>query len=336
MTAMNLSHYMRICAHKLLVGCAIGAGLYVATLSPTSAQSGSYPNRPIKIVVGFPAGGASDVAGRAIGQKMSVRLGQPVVIENRAGAASNIGSEAVARAAPDGYTVLFGTISLSINPSLYPKLAYDPLKDLVPVSMISSAPFLLVVNPSSPIKSVRELIAASKTSDLNYATAGNGSGSHLFTELFRSEANIKLTHVPYRGAAPAMNDVLSGQVPLTFDNIITTLPLVQAGKLRALAVSTKTRSKAAPDIPTMHESGVPGFDATSWFGFFVPTGTPREIVARLNEETLEALKDPEVRDRLLKLGAEPMGSSPEEFGHFFRNEVARWGKVVREAKVQID
>jgi tripartite-type tricarboxylate transporter receptor subunit TctC len=288
------------------------------------------------MIVGFPAGGASDVAARAVGQKLSELLKQAVVIDNRPGAASNIGSEFVARAPADGYTLLFGTISLSINPSLYPKLTYDPLRELTPVIGISSAPFLLVVNPTSPIRSVRELIDASKKSDLTYATAGNGSGSHLFTELLRSETGMRLTHVPYRGAAPAMNDVLSGQVPLTFDNIITTLPLVQAGKLRALAVSTATRSKVAPDIPTLAEAGVPGFDATSWFGLFVPAGTPRPIVDRLYRETAEALKDADVRERLLKLGAEPVGSTPEDFGKFFNAEVARWGKVVREAKVQID
>lgn len=324
-------------AGRRCVSRALAIGTLAAAALPAAwAQTGPFPERPIRMIVGFPAGGASDVAARAVGQKLAERLRQPVVIENKPGAASNIGSEFVARAPADGYTVLFGTISLSINPSLYPKLGYDPVRELTPVIGISSAPFLLVVNPASPIKSVRDLIAASKTTDLTYATAGNGSGSHLFMELFRSETGIRLTHVPYKGAAPAMNDVLSGQVPLTFDNIITTLPLVQAGKLRALAVSTATRSKVAPDIPSMIEAGVPGFDATSWFGLFVPAGTPRPIIARLYQETAEALKDADVRDRLLKLGAEPVGSSPEEFGRFFNAEVARWGKVVREAKVQID
>jgi len=332
MNSSSIAKVGRRClSHALAIGTLVAAAIPAAW-----AQAGSYPERPIRMIVGFPAGGASDVAARAIGQKLSERVGQPVVIENKPGAASNIGSEFVARAPADGYTVLFGTISLSINPSLYPKLNYDPVRELTPVIGISSAPFLLVVNPSSPIRSVRDLIAASKTTDLTYATAGNGSGSHLFMELFRSETGIRLTHVPYRGAAPAMNDVLGGQVPLAFDNIITTLPLVQAGKLRALAVSTATRSKVAPDIPTMIEAGVPGFDATSWFGLFVPAGTPRAIIARLHQETAEVLKDADVRDRLLKLGAEPVGSSPEEFGRFFSTEVARWGKVVREAKVQID
>lgn len=315
------------------------AALAFAALAPTGhAQAPAWPTKAVRVVVGFPAGGASDVAARAVGQKLSERLGQPVVIENRAGAASNIAAEMVAKSPADGYTVLLGTISLSINPSLYPKLAYDPLQDLVPVTQISSAPFLLVVNANSPVRSLADLLAAAKAapSPLNYASAGNGSGAHLFMEYFASSAGIALTHVPYKGAAPAMNDVLSGEVPLTFDNIITTLPLAKAGRLRALAVSTKSRSVAAPDIPSLQELGVAGFDATSWFGFFVPARTPAEIVRRLNEETAEALKDPQVRERLLAVGSEPVGSSPAEFGRFFRAEVEKWGKVVRAAKVKID
>jgi tripartite-type tricarboxylate transporter receptor subunit TctC len=249
-----------------------------------------------------------------------------------------VGAEAVVRAAPDGYTLLLGTISLSVNPSLYPKMTYDPAKDLVAVSMISSTPFLLVSNPNSPYKTTKDLLdgARSTAGGINYATAGNGSGSHLFTELLSSTAGIKLVHVPYKGAAPAMNDVLGNQVPVTFDNIITTLPLVKSGKLRALAVSTKTRSKVAPEIPTLDESGVPGFDATAWFGLFAPVGTPRDVVIKLNQEVAEAVKDATVNDKLLQLGAEPVSSSPEAFDTFFKGEVAKWARVVKSAKVQID
>jgi tripartite-type tricarboxylate transporter receptor subunit TctC len=305
-----------------------------------AAQPSDYPNKPIRIVVGFPAGGASDAAARAVGQKLGERLGQPVIVDNRPGAASNIGSDNVAHSPADGYSVLFGTISLSINPSLYSKLTYDPLRDLTPVTMIASAPFLLVVNPNSPFKSVKDLIGAAKAQSeskkLFYASAGNGSGSHLFTQLFTSTAGIQLSHVPYKGASPAMTDVLGNVVPITFDNIITTLPLVKAGKLRALGVSTKQRSKVAPDIPTLAEQGVTGLDATSWFGFFVPAGTPKEIVTRLSKETAEALKDPGVREKLMAVGAEPVGSTPEEFNRFYRAEVEKWRKVVREANVRID
>jgi tripartite-type tricarboxylate transporter receptor subunit TctC len=308
------------------------------SLACASAIAQSWPAQTIKIIVGFPAGGASDVAARIIGQKLAERLGQAVVVENKPGAAGNVGAEAVSKAAPDGYTLLLGTISLSVNPSLYPKLAYDPVKDLVAISMISSTPFVLASNPKSPYVSVASLLQAARSSRnlVDYATAGNGSGSHLFMELFSSTAGVKFNHIPYKGAAPAMNDVLGNQVPVTFDNIITTLPLVQSGKLRALAVSTAQRSKVAPDIPTLAESGVAGFDATAWFGLFAPAGTPRDLVQRLSREVAEAVKDPGVSEKLLKLGAEPVGDSPESFDKFFRAELAKWAKVVRQAGIRLD
>ena len=319
----------------LLLGTAAGL---LGLAAPALQAQGGYPNKPVRIIVGYPAGGASDVAARIVGQKLAERLGQAVVIENRPGSAGNVGADAVAKAAPDGYTLLLGTISLSVNPSLYPKMRCDPLKDLSAVAMISSTPFLLVSNPASPYTTTRSLLEAARArpGDINYATAGNGSGSHLFTELLSSTAGIKLTHVPYKGAAPAMNDVLGNQVPVTFDNIITTLPLVKAGKLRVLAVSTKQRSRVAPEVPTLDESGVPGFDATAWFGLFAPTGTPRDVVARINREVVEAVKDPVVSDKLLQLGAEPMSGPPASFEAFFKGEVEKWGKVVRSARITVD
>src|SRR5690606_24266797 len=235
----------------------------VLILAGLPAAYGAYPDKPLRLVVGFPAGGASDVAARAIAEKMSSELGQPIVVENKAGAASNIVSADVAAAAPDGYTMLFGTISLSINGSLYKNLPYDATRDLAPVSQLSTAPFLLVANPSTPYKSVADLLNAAaqagKGKPVYYASAGNGSGAHLFMELFTSKAGISMQHVPYRGAAPAMADVLGGHVGVTFDNIITTLPLVNSGQLRALAVSSAKRSAAAPDVPTLAEAGVPGY-----------------------------------------------------------------------------
>ena len=307
-------------------------------LAAGSALAQTWPSQPIKIVVGYPAGGASDVAARIVGQKLAERLGQAVVIENKPGAAGNIGADFVAKAPADGYTLLLGTISLSVNPSLYPKMAYDPQKDLAAISMISSTPFVLVSNPKSPYTSVKSLLDAARSGKgtVDYATAGNGSGSHLFMELFSSTAGVKLNHIPYKGAAPAMNDVLGNQVPVTFDNIITTLPLVQAGKLRALAVSTRQRSKVAPEIPTLAESGVPAFDATAWFGLFAPNGTPKNIVKRVSREVAEAVKDPVVSEKLLKLGGEPVSSSPEAFDRFFRGEVAKWAKVVQQANIRLD
>lgn len=302
------------------------------------AQETSYPSRPITLIVGFPAGGASDVAARAVAAKMGEQLGQTIIVDNKPGAASNIGADAAAKARPDGYTVLFGTISMAINGSLYKNLSYDPSKDFRAVSQLSSAPFLLVVNPQSPIKSVADLIEeARKPGNLvDYASAGNGSGSHLFTELFSSLAGVKMNHVPYRGAAPAMADVLGNQVPLTFDNIITTLPLIESGKLRALAVSTAKRSSAAPDIPTLQEAGVAGYDATSWFGLFVPAGTPDSVVQVLSRNAAEAVNSPEVSRTFKAQGSEVVGSTPEQFDAFFKAEVAKWADVVEGAGVQID
>ena len=312
----------------------VGAGL--ATLA--AAQGGAYPSKALKVMVGFPPGGASDVAARVVGAKLLERLGQPVVVENRAGAASNIASELVARAPADGYTVLLGTISLSVNPSLYPKLAYDALKDLEAVTEICSSPFLLVANAATPYRTLAELLAGAKSASgsLAYATAGNGSGSHLFMEYFTTSAGIRMTHVPYRGAAPAMTDVLAGTVPVTFDNIITTLPLYKSGRLHALAISTRTRSAIAPEIPTLQELGIANYDGAAWFGFFLPAGAQADVVRKLHEETVQSLKDPQVRERLLALGCEPVGSTPEEFGRFFRGEVEKWARVVREAKMKID
>ena len=317
----------------------LAAGSLIAALGWAGAAQAAYPEKPIRLVVGFPAGGASDVAARAIGGKMAALLGQPVIIENKAGAASNIGSDYVAKAPADGYTVLFGTISLAVNLSLYQKLSYDPLKDLAPVAQVASTPFLLVVNSSTPYQSVADLIAAAKKpSDkpIYFASAGNGSGAHLFAELFNSQAGIKMQHVPYRGAAPAIADVIGGQVPLTFDNIVTTLPLVKSGKLRGLAVTTKTRSRAAPDLPTVAESGVPGFDATAWFGIFAPAGTPPAVIQKLSETAAQATQSPEVRAALEAVGCDPMGTSPKEFDAFFRSEVQKWAKVVKDANVRVD
>ena len=302
------------------------------------AQPDAYPAKPIRLIVGYPAGGASDVAARIVGQKLSERMGQSIVVDNRPGSAGNIGADAVAKANPDGYTLLFGTISLAVNPSLYPKMSYDPLKDLRAVSMISSTPFLLVTNPASPYDSVKALLDDAKRNPgaINYATAGNGSGSHLFTALLVKTAGIQLTHVPYKGAAPAMNDVLGNQIPVTFDNIMTTLSLVKAGKLRALAVSTRERSSVAPNVPTLDESGVKGFDATAWFGLFAPTGTSDAIVDRLNKELAKVLNDPPVMARLNELGAQPWHASPAASATFFKSEASKWREVVRDARIQVD
>ena len=314
------------------------AGVLGAAIAGAPAGAQNYPNKQIRFLVGFPAGGASDVVARAISQNLAEALGQPVVVDNRAGAASNIAAEIVATAPRDGYTIFLGTVSLAINPSLYKKLAYNALKDFAAVTQITDTPFMFVTHPSLPVKNVKEFIALAKArpGQLNYGSAGNGSGGHLFTAMFGSMAGANLVHVPYRGASFATTSVLAGETIFMFDNIVTTLPLARAGRLRALAVTTLKRSRVAEDIPTLAQSGVPGYDANAWFGVLTPTGTPDAVIARLQSEIAKIIKIPEIRDRFLALGAEPVGSTPEQFAAFYRNEVAKWGKVVKESGAQID
>ena len=312
---------------------AIGVALIC---SPAAAQT--YPGKQVRFIVGFPAGGATDVVARAISQHLSEALGQPVVVDNRAGAASNIAAELVATAPKDGHTIFMGTVSTAINPSLYKKLAYNALKDFAAVTQVTDTPFMFVTHPSLPVRNVKEFIALAKAKpgQLNYGSAGNGSGGHLFTAMFGSMAGVQLLHVPYRGASFATTSVLAGETIFMFDNIVTTLPLARAGKLRALAVTTLKRSRVAEDIPTMSQAGVPGYDANAWFGVFAPTGTPEAVIARLQSEISRIVKVPEVRDRFLALGAEPVGNTPEQFAAFYRNEVLKWAKVVKESGAQID
>lgn len=318
---------------KLLV-----LGIPALCVMGAHAQSPAYPQKPIRLVVGFPAGGATDVAARLVGNKLSEIIGQPVIIDNKPGSASNIGADAVAKAPADGYTLLFGTIALAVNGSLYPKLSYSPVNDFQPVAMVSSTPFILVSNPAAPYKDLKQLVDKARQSpfEVNYATAGNGSGSHLFMEMFLKTAGVSMTHVPYKGAAPAMNDVLGNQVPVTFDNIMTTLSMVQAGKLKPLGVSTATRSKAAPDIPTLSESGIKGFDASAWFGIFAPAGVPSSVVTKLNESLNAAVRDPQVNEKLLQMGADPVATSSEAFDKFFKNEVRKWKEVIDSAKIKVE
>jgi tripartite-type tricarboxylate transporter receptor subunit TctC len=321
---------------KLSAASALTVLILCAGLSPAHAQT--YPSKPVRIVVGFPPGGATDVVARTISQKLGDTLGQPVIVDNRAGAASNIGAELVATAPKDGHTIFMGTVSTSINPSLYKKLAYDPLRDFAPVSQVTSTPFLFVVHPSLPARNVKEFIALARTKpgELNYASAGSGSGAHLFVEMLASMARMKLQHVPYKGAAPATTATLSGETIFMFENIVTALPLARAGRLRSLGVTTATRSATAPEIPTIAEAGVPGYDANAWFGIFAPAGTPKAVIDRLNAEIVKIVKLPETRDRFLSLGAEPVGSTAEQFGAFFKNEVAKWGKVVKESGARVE
>lgn len=312
--------------------------LLSASVFAAAVWAQAYPSKQVRFVVGFPAGGATDVVARVISQKLSESLGQAVIVDNRAGAASNIAAEIVATAPKDGHTIFMGTVSLAINPSLYKKLPYNALKDFAAVTQVTDTPFLFVVHPSLPVKTVKEFIALAKvrSGQLNYGSAGNGSGGHLFTEMFRSMAGVNVAHVPYKGAAPATTALLSGETIFMFDNIVTTLPLARSGKMRALAVTTIKRSRTAPEIPTIAESGVAGYDANAWFGVFAPAGTPQAIVNRLHAEISNIVKIPEVHERFLALGGEPVGSSPDQFAAFFKAEVAKWAKVVKESGAQID
>ncbi len=314
------------------------AGLAVCAAVAGVASAQGYPNHSVRLVVGFSAGGATDVAARAVAQKLTEGIGQQVIVDNRPGAASNIGAELVARSAPDGYTLFMGSVSLSINTTLYTRLRYDPLRDLVGVVHVATTPFMLVVHPSLPVNSVKDLIAFTKArpGQVNFATAGPGSGAHLFMELFQSLAGVKLSSVHYKGAAPASADVVAGHVPVQFDNIMTLYPLSRAGKLRALAVSTAQRSPVAPEVPTMAQAGVPGYDADAWFGIFVPAGTPKDIIARLNSEVLKGLQMPDMQKRLRSFGATPGTGTPEQFTALFHREIVKWAKVVKRAGVQVN
>ncbi len=314
------------------------AAIVVLTALSAGAQAQAYPSKTVRIIVGFPPGGATDIATRAVAQKLTESFGQQVIVENRPGAASNIGAEFVARSAPDGYTIFMGSVSLSINPSLYTKLAYDPLRDFAGVAHVVSTPFILATHPSMPVKNVKEFIAFAKArpGEVNFATAGAGSGAHLFMELFNSLAGIKMTSVHYKGQAPATVDVLAGQVPVQFDNILTLYPLAKLGKLRAHAVSTTKRSPLAPELPTMIEAGVPGYDADAWFGLFVPAGTSKDIILKLNAEVMKGLQAPDMRERLRSFGATAGSGTPEHFNALFRSELAKWAKVVKSAGVRVE
>jgi tripartite-type tricarboxylate transporter receptor subunit TctC len=313
-------------------------GALAVVLAGGAVAAESYPARQLRFVVGFSAGGGTDVVTRLIADHLTGALKQPVFVDNRPGAASNIAAELVATAPADGYTIFMGTISTSSNRTLYRNLKYDALKDFAPVTQVLSTPFLMAIHPSLPPRNVKAFIAFAKArpGELNYGSAGNGSGSHLFAEMFRGMTGVNVVHIPYKGAAPATTALLSGETMFKFDNIVTTLPLTRSGKLRALAVTTTTRSSAAPEIPTMAEAGVPGYDANAWFGVFAPAGTPPAIIERLHAEIVKILKESKVRQTFSAVGGEPIGSTPKEFGEFFKSEVEKWGKVIRAAKMQID
>jgi tripartite-type tricarboxylate transporter receptor subunit TctC len=311
-----------------------GALLALATLCVAQ----DYPNKPIRFILGQPAGGPTDIVARLIGQKLGDRLGQQVIVENRPGAGSNIGTELVVKAPKDGYTFLVGTVQQIVNPFLFDNLSWDPARDLVPVSLITKAHIVLVASPDTPAKNLQELIALAKSKgrDLTWASAGNGSTGHLALELFKASAGVDVVHVPYKGTQPALTDLLGGRVPVMFDGVVTSLPHIKAGKLKPLAVASLTRSQLLPDVPTMTEAGLPGFESVGLATLLAPAGTPPEIVSKVSAEIAAILKQPDVRDQLVSMGLEVVGSSPAEFTQYIRTESAKWGKVIRDAKIRAE
>jgi tripartite-type tricarboxylate transporter receptor subunit TctC len=303
-----------------------------------ASWSQEYPARPVRVVVGFPAGGGSDLIARLVAQKLTAALGQPTVVENRPGASANIAAELVAKSAPDGYTLLFGNSSLSISPAVFRKLNYDPVRDLMPISMASSYPFALAVHPSLPVRSVRELVALAKAKPgaLDYASAGAGTMSHMAMELLRIKTGINVAHLSYRGAAPASVSLLSGETQLAFLVMPVAAAQIKAGKLRGLSVAAPTRSAAAPQVPTMQEAGVEGHIALQWNGFFAPAKTPPAVLERLHREVAKAVHLPDVKQRFEAEGATPAGTTPNEFAAFYRSEADKWADVAKRSGTRLD
>jgi len=303
----------------------------------TLAQAQAYPSRPIRMIVAYPPGGGTDIVGRIVAQKLGETLGQSIVVENRGGASGNIGTEVAAHAVPDGYTVLMGNVAPNaINVSLFKNLPFDPVADFAPVSLVASTPNILVVHPSTPARTVKEVVALAKArpGTLNFASAGVGSSSHLAGELFRVLAHADIVHVPYKGAGPAMVDVLSGQVQLYFATMPAAMPHVKSGKLAPIAVASARRSPALPDAPTIAESGVPGYEASTWYGLLAPAHAPDAAIARLHQGVVQVLGDAALRDKLAGQGFEAIGDSPGEFAAYIKSEIAKWGKVIRDAGIR--
>ena len=310
----------------------------LAVLAPV-AQAQSYPTKPIRLIVPFPPGGGNDVIARVIAQKLGERLGQQVIVDNRAGANGIVGLQALMQSPPDGYTLAVGAAGpLAVNPSLYDKLPYDPLKDFSPITNMVNYPLLLVVHPSVPVKNTQDLInlAKAKPKQLYFASPGSGNSGHLAGELLNSMANVQTVHVPYKGQGPALSDLISGQVQMLYSSIPSVLPQVKSGQLNALAVGSAKRVPSLPDIPTISESGVPGYEAYSWVGMVAPAKTPKDIVNRLNREIVDILKQKDVSEKLNQQGALPVGDSPEQFGAYIKTEIEKWGAVVRAANIKAD
>ena len=307
-------------------------------VSATSAFAQGYPSKPAKVIVPYPPGGPTDIVARVVSQKLSDQMGQQFIVENRPGAGGNIGAEAVAKSPGDGYTLLVATTAHAINPSLFKSLGYNLTKDFAPVSQLTGGPLVIVANPSVPAKNVQELIALAKAKPgtLNYASSGNGQSTHLSAELFGAMAGIKMNHIPYKGSAPALTDVMGGQASLMFDTMLSAMPHVKNGKLKAIAVTSAARSPAAPDVPTVAESGLPGYEAIAWNGLLVPASTPADVVAKLNSELKKALDAPDVKDRFSAQGFGAAWNTREAFAKFLQSELDKWAKVVKVSGATLD
>jgi tripartite-type tricarboxylate transporter receptor subunit TctC len=312
--------------------------LFFCAVAFTATAQEAYPSRPLRFILPFPPGGGTDILGRIIAERLAANLGQPVVIENRGGAGGNVGAEAAARSAPDGYTIVLAAPSLAISPSLYSKLNYDPLKDFAPVSLVATVPNVMVTHPSVAAQTLQEFIALarSRPGGMNFGSGGSGTSNHLAGELFNIVTGAKLVHVPYKGVNLAMNDVLSGQIHLVVIGVPAAAPHIKAGRLRALALIAPQRAAALPDVPTVDEAGLKDFEVTTWYGVLAPAGTPRPILARLNSELVKIMHAADTKERLAAMATDPRTSTPEEFAAYLRQEIAKWGEVVRKAHLKAD
>jgi tripartite-type tricarboxylate transporter receptor subunit TctC len=323
---------------RLMPAIALAVAGFCATGQVHAQAADTYPNKPIHIVVTFTSGGAPDILARLIGEKLSAAWGQSVIVDNKPGAGGNIGADFVAKAAPDGYNLVLGTVGThSINGALYQNMPYDMVKDFAPVSLLASTPNMLVVNNDVPAKNLKEFIAlGKKDGKMTFASSGSGTSIHVSGELFKTMTGIDMMHIPYKGRASAIPDLLGGRVTMMFDNMPSSLPLVREGKLRALGVTSAKRSQAAPDIPTLAEAGLPGFEAVSWFAMFAPANTPAPVVAKLQGEISKIIKSPEIAKRLLDLGLEPSGSTSAELAAYQKSEIAKWSKVVKDSGAKVE
>ncbi|HEY8608378.1 MAG TPA: tripartite tricarboxylate transporter substrate binding protein [Noviherbaspirillum sp.] len=309
----------------------------IALLSlPVLALADAYPSKPVKVIIPFPPGGPTDVLGRIVAQGLAAKLGQPFVVENKPGASGMIGATQVAKSPADGYTLLVNASLHVINPSLYPKMQHDPIKDFAPVSQIADVPMVLVVNKANPARNLKDVIAQAKANSLSFASSGNGTAPHLAGEAFNVAAGLKLMHVPYKGSAPALSDVMGGHVAMMFDPLASSTPFIQSGMLRPIAVTTAKRVPTLPDVPTMAEAGVPGYEISTWYGVWAPANTPKDIVAKLSGEIAKLVREPETAKRIAELGSIPVGSSPAEFEAYNRSEQVKFDKIVKQSGAKLD